>query len=165
MHGLIDGILQYSRAGRVREKKSVTDLQVLVTEVIDLLAPPPHISVKIEGTLPVISCEKTRVAQVFQNLISNGIKYFDKPQGDIRIRCADRRSEWAFSVSDNGPGIAAKYFERIFQLFQTLAPRDKVEGTGVGLSVVKKIIDSDGGRVWVESELGSGSTFHFTLPK
>ena len=165
MHNLIDGILQYSRVGRVTEEKVQVNLSELIAEVIDMIAPPENISIGIENELPVIECERTRIAQVFQNLLSNAVKYMDKPQGQVRIGCAEEAGFWKFSVADNGPGIEEKYFEKIFQMFQTLAPRDDVESTGVGLTVAKKIVELYGGKIWVESKVGEGSTFLFTLPK
>lgn len=109
--------------------------------------------------------EPTRIQQVFQNLISNAIKYMDKPEGEIRVACVADGKHWIFSISDNGPGIDKQHFEKIFQLFQTLAPRDRVESTGVGLALVKKIVEMYGGRVWLESTAGQGSIFFFTLPR
>ena len=109
--------------------------------------------------------ERTSLGQVFQNLLGNATKFMDKAKGRVNIGCADEGAHWLFSVADNGPGIEEKYYGKIFQIFQTLAPRDKVEGTGVGLALVKKIIETWGGRVWVESTVGKGSTFYFTLPK
>ena len=102
---------------------------------------------------------------MFQNLLSNAVKYMDKPKGLITIGCVQENGFWKFSVADNGPGIEEKHFEKIFQIFQTLSPRDEVESTGVGLSVVKKIVELYGGKIWVESKPGEGSTFFFTLPK
>lgn len=165
MGALIDGILQYSRVGRVREVAVDVDLNRLLREVIDLLAPPPHIGVTVEGPLPSVRAEPTRIAQLFHNLISNAIKYMDKPQGLVTVACHDAGAEWHFSVADNGPGIEARHFERIFQLFQTLAPRDRVESTGVGLALAKKIAEMYHGRIWVESVPGAGATFWFALPK
>jgi PAS domain S-box-containing protein len=165
MDSLIDGILLYSRVGRVKETAAPVDLDSLVREIIDLLAPPPNIAVTIETPLPTIVTEPTRIQQVFQNLLSNAIKYMDKPEGKIRFGCVAEGSEWKFSVADNGPGIEERHFDRIFQLFQTLVPRDKVESTGVGLSLVKKIVEMYGGRIWLESSMGEGSTFFFTLPR
>jgi len=103
--------------------------------------------------------------QVFQNLIDNAITYMDKPEGIVKIGCADEGTQWTFRVSDNGPGIDRQYHDKIFQIFQTLAPRDEHESSGVGLTLVKKIIEQYGGSLWVESEPGKGSTFYFTLPK
>lgn len=165
MDALIDGILQYSRVGRVREAVVDVDLNPIVQEVLAMLAPPPHIRVEVAPDLPVIHAERTRILQLFQNLVSNAIKYLDKPEGLIRIGCEDQGDVWKFFVGDNGPGIEPRHFKRIFQLFQTLAPKDRVESTGVGLALVKKIVELYGGRVWVESQPGAGSTFYFTLPK
>ncbi|CAN7791927.1 PAS domain S-box protein [Caballeronia sp. LjRoot34] len=164
MSALIDGILQYSRVGRVKETAVAVDLNVLVREVVDLLAPPGNIKVTIENALPTVIGERTRMQQAFQNLISNAIKYMDKPVGEVRVHCASKGDRWQFSVTDNGPGIEQRHFERIFQLFQTLAPRDKVESTGVGLALVRKILEMYGGEIWLESTVGAGSTFFFTLP-
>jgi PAS domain S-box-containing protein len=165
MHDLIDGILRYSRIGRVKEEKVVVNLNELVSEVTDMSSPPENITITVENELPTIECERTRIMQVFQNLISNAIKYMDKPQGRIKVGCVEENGFWKFSVADNGPGIEEKYFEKIFQLFQTLSSRDKVESTGIGLSLVKKIVEMYDGEVWVESQPGKGSTFFFTLPK
>ncbi len=165
MHNLIDGILQYSRIGRVKEEKTQVNLNEIVPDTIDMIAPPENITITVEDELPVIVCERTRITQVFQNLLSNAVKYMDKPRGQIKIGCIEENGFWKFSVSDNGPGIEEKYFEKIFQLFQTLAPRDEVESTGIGLTVAKKIVEMYGGRIWLESKVGQGSTFFFTLPK
>ncbi|MEN6575159.1 MAG: ATP-binding protein [Phycisphaerales bacterium] len=162
---LIDGILHYSEIGRVANRQEQVDLNHLVPEVIALLDPPAHVEVAVQGLLPVVVCEKVRVGQVFRNLIDNAIKYMDKAHGRIEIGCLEQLGFWRFSISDNGPGIDAKYFEKIFQMFQTLAPRDERESTGIGLAVVKKIVDLCGGTIWVESSVGTGSTFFFTLPK
>jgi len=165
MHNLIEGVLRYSRIGRIREKRMQVDLSELVPEITDMVAPPDNITVNIEGQMPVILCEKTSIIQVFENLLSNAIKYMDKQQGEITVGCVEQNDCWLFSVADNGPGIDEKYFGKIFKIFQTLQPRDKFESTGVGLTVIKKIVELFGGKVWVESKLGQGSTFFFTLPK
>jgi light-regulated signal transduction histidine kinase (bacteriophytochrome) len=165
MGGLIDGILQYSRVGRVKDALVDVELNRLVRDVIDLLAPPVNITVTVDAALPTVKTEATRIAQVFQNLISNAVKYMDKPQGNVHIGCVADGTHWKFSVTDNGPGIEPRHFERIFQLFQTLAPRDRIESTGVGLALVRKIVEMYGGRVWIESKVGEGSTFSFTLPR
>ena len=165
MHNLIDGVLQYSRVGRVKEKQVRVNLSELVPEVIDMVAPPENIEITVENELPVVECEQTRIMQLFQNLLSNAVKYMDKPQGQIRIGCVEEDAFWKFSVSDNGPGIKEKHFEKIFQMFQTLSSRDEFESTGIGLTVVKKIIEMYGSKIWVESEFGNGATFFFTLPK
>ena len=165
MDKLIDGILQYSRIGRVNEALAPVDMDELAHEVLDSLAPPAGIRVTIEGNLPEVMGGHTRFQQLLQNLLSNAIKHMGKEHGEIRVSCMPEGEFWRFAVSDNGPGIEARHFERIFQLFQTLTPRDKVESTGVGLSLVKKIVEMYGGKVWVESRVGEGSTFFFTLPR
>lgn len=164
MSNLIDGILQYSRVGRVKEALVELNIGHVVQEVIDLLSPPANVTISIETPLPNIIAEPIRIQQIFQNLLSNAVKYMDKPRGEIRIACRPEDEYWKFSVSDNGPGIDSRHFEKIFQLFQTLAPRDRIESTGVGLALVKKIVEMYGGEIWIESIPGEGSTFYFTLP-
>jgi len=165
MHNLIDGILQYSRVGRVREKLSEVELNKLLPEIIDMLAPPANIKITVESDLPTVKCEETRITQVFQNLLSNAVKYMDKPEGRIKVLCSEDGEYWKFGIADNGPGIEKKHWERIFKIFQTLAPRDEFESTGIGLTVVKKIVELYGGQIWLESEVGKGTTFMFTFPK
>jgi signal transduction histidine kinase len=165
MNNLIDGILRYSRLGRTKEEKVEVDLNALVAEVIDLVRPPEQITVTVETHLPEVICERTRIAQVFQNLLSNAIKFSDKPVGDVSVGCVGENGHWKFWVKDNGPGVDEKYYEKIFQIFQTLAPRDQTENTGVGLAIVKRIVEMHGGRIWLESVVGQGCTFYFTCPK
>ena len=165
MHNLIEGILTYSRIGRSKEEKDEVDLNILVSEVIATIDPPEDIVIEVVGELPTIPFERTRMEQIFQNLLGNAAMYMDKPEGGITISCTDDDSNWRFSVADNGPGIDEKYYKKIFQIFQTLKPRDEVESTGVGLTIVRKIIEMHGGEITVESKLGVGSTFHFTIPK
>ncbi len=165
MDNLISGVLEYSRVGRMTGNDEPLDSKLLLLEALDTLAPPSQITVMLPDIFPTIVGDKTRLLQVFQNLIGNAIKFMDKSQGEISICCQDDGAFWQFSVSDNGPGIDAQYQERIFQIFQTLHVRDEIESTGVGLAIVKKIIEFYGGNIWVESAVGQGSTFFFTLPK
>lgn len=165
MQNLIDGVLEYSRLGRVREKREFVDVGRIVADAADLLAAAPHIGIAVEGVLPVVWCERTRIYQAFQNLLGNAVRFCDKSTGQIRVGCVDHGETWKFYVADDGPGIDAKHFEKIFQIFQTLHARDELESTGVGLALVRKIVESHGGKIWVESEIGRGSTFFFTLPK
>ena len=165
MHLLIDGILEYSRIGRVREDVLDLDLNRLIEEILDSLQPSPSIRIEVQRPLPVLRAEKVRIQQLFQNLFSNAIKYIDKPQGRIRVNCLEDGSFWRFSVSDNGPGIEERHYERIFGLFQTLESKERTDSTGIGLSLVKRIVEFYGGKVWVESIVGQGSTFYFTFPK
>lgn len=165
MHDLINGVLQYSRVGRIKEKIEIVDLKEIIQEVIDMIAPPKHIRIHIEKSLPTIYFERTRITQVFQNLLSNAAKYMDKPQGIITIRYSEFDGSIKFSIADNGPGIAEKHFSKIFKIFQTLNPKDEIESTGIGLTLVKKIIEMYDGHIDIESEIGHGTTFHVTLPK
>ena len=165
MHNLIESILTYSRIGRSKEEKEEVDLNTLVSKVIALIDPPEDIEIEVVGELPTIPFERTRMEQIFQNLLGNAALYMDKPEGRITISCTDGGSNWRFSVADNGPGIDEKYYKKIFQIFQTLRPRDEVESTGVGLTIVRKIVRMHGGEIAVESKLGEGSAFHFTIPK
>ena len=165
MYNLIEGTLQYSRAGRTEEKKVQVDLNQFVPEIINMVVPPENIKVTIENELPVIECEEVHIMQVFQNLLSNAIKYMDKEQGWIKIGCMEEDGFWKFSVADNGPGIEKHNFERIFKIFQALPTSPDFEGTGVGLTVTKKIVEQHDGKIWVESKVGEGSTFFFTFPK
>lgn len=164
MYNLIDGVLQYSKVGRVEEGQVRVDLERFLPEVINMLVPPDNIEVVIEGKLPVIQCWETHIMQLFQNLVSNAIKYMDKPQGKIRIGCIEEDGFWKFNVTDNGPGIEKKHFERIFKMFQVLSVNEESKGTGVGLTVAKKIVELYGGKIWLESRFGEGTTFFFTLP-
>ncbi len=165
LEALIDGILQYSRAGRVRSAAEQVDVGLLVKEVVDLLAPPPDVTVTIEPGMPTIATERTPLQQVFMNLINNAIKYNRRPGARITVSSRDAGSMYAFSVADNGPGIEPEYHDRIFGIFQTLESRDRVEGTGIGLSVVKKTVELHGGSVTVHSALGEGAIFTFEWPK
>jgi len=166
MESLIDGLLQYSRVGRVATYIEQVDVGRLLAGVVELIAPPAGFRVEIEGTMPVLNTEKIRLQQVFMNLISNAIKHHHQPaQGRVTVRCEDAGAFYRFSVEDNGPGIARRFHEKIFVIFQTLLPRDQREGAGVGLSLVKKIIEEQGGTVEVESEEGQGAIFRFTWAK
>lgn len=165
MQRLIDGVLAYSRAGRVKGRMSKVDLNELLRSIIELLDPPENITISIEKRMPTLVCEETRITQVFQNLLSNAIKFMDKPQGIIKINCKANNGYWRFSVIDNGPGIDEKYHDMIFRIFQTVSAKDEYESTGVGLSVIKKIVELYGGKVWLDSEIGKGTSFHFTFPR
>lgn len=164
MQHLIDGVLQYSKAGWVGENAREVDLNILLREVVEMLDPPPHIQIE-SATLPTIVCQKTRIQQVFQNLLSNAVKFMDKPQGKIVLSCTDDGPFRRFDFADNGRGIDAADLNRIFQLFVSVNSPGNGLCNGIGLAVVKKIVEMHGGRIWVESIPGAGSTFAFTLPK
>jgi two-component system sensor kinase FixL len=164
MSALIDDILQYSRLGHTSPEKRQVDLNTVLSDVITGIDPPENIQITVENELPVLICERTQIMQVFQNLLSNAVKYMDKPEGQIKVGCVEQDGFWKFSIADNGPGIDEKYFKKIFKIFQTLSTQDRVDSTGIGLSIVKKIVELNAGIVWVESEPGKGSTFFFTMP-
>lgn len=162
---LIDSVLQYSEVGDIRQKKREVDLNLLLSKIIYQIGPPDNVEIIIENELPVLMCNKKRIFEVFYNLLHNAVKCMDKPKGQIRIGYREDDDFWTFSVSDNGSGIEQRYFEKIFKIFQTLSTRDEVEAVGIGLSLTKKIVELYGGRIWIQSEPGQGSTFYFTLPK
>jgi light-regulated signal transduction histidine kinase (bacteriophytochrome) len=164
MHELVDGVLEYAVVGSVKGKHVQVDINSLVQDIIDMVARPKNITVMVEDELPVVECEPIHIMQVFQNLLDNSVRFMDKSVGRIRIGCTEDNGFWKFSVADNGPGIEQEYCDRVFELFWTPSFHNETEGTGIGLSVVKKIVEMYGGKVWVESEVGSGSTFFFTFP-
>jgi two-component system sensor kinase FixL len=165
MGEFIDGILRYSEIGHSSKELQHVDVNALLAEIIGEMTIPENFEINVEQKLPAVQCEKLRLKQVFQNLISNAVKYTDKSKGKISIGCTEEDGFWNFSVADNGCGVKEQYYEKIFEIFQTLAPRDKTESTGIGLTIVKKIVEMYGGKVWVTSTLGQGSTFFFTLPQ
>ncbi|MFC1604383.1 CBS domain-containing protein [Planctomycetota bacterium] len=165
MSALIDRIQQYSKLGQSDQKKQQVDLNAVLSVVISRIAPLENIEITVENVLPTLICERTHIVQIFQNLLSNAVKYMDKPKGQIKVGYAEEDYFWRFSVADNGPGIQQSHFERIFKIFKTISPPNGFESTGIGLSFVKKLVELNKGRIWVESEVGQGSTFLFTLPK
>lgn len=165
MDSLIDSILLYSEIGRSARTVQRVDLQDLVRKTLSALDRPPQMEVVVENELPTVLGEEALLTQVFQHLVGNAVRYMGKAAGRITIGSAEDGAYWRVHVADNGPGIDAKYHERIFKVFQTLTPRDQVESTGIGLAVVKKIVELYGGRVWVESTIGQGSAFFFTWPR
>lgn len=165
MERLIESVLQYSRVGRMTESKELVDLNQLAADAIDMVSYAEGVKVGVEGKLPVVVCERTRMGQVFANLIGNAVKYIGRPDGVVRIWSEDDGDFWRIAVADNGPGIDPRYHEQIFGLFQSLSPSEDINSTGVGLTLVKKIVELHGGSVWVDSTAGEGSTFYFTLPK
>jgi light-regulated signal transduction histidine kinase (bacteriophytochrome) len=164
MSSLLDAALQYSQIGHDDKTIEDVDLNLLVEEIIDRLRVPDNIRIIVEDRLPTIVCTRKRIRPIFKCLLVNAIKYIDKPQGLIKVGCTQQGGFWKFSIADNGTGIEKKYFDKIFEIFQTLSPRDEVESVGIGLAIVKKAVELHGGRVWVESAPGQGSVFFFTLP-
>ncbi|WP_114781456.1 sensor histidine kinase [Botryobacter ruber] len=165
MENLINGILAVARIGRTAQIEEPVDVNQLLSEISDMVAPPPGFKIEVQDNMPVLNTVKVELQQVFSNLISNAIKYHDKNEGLITVTHHETEQFHVFAVSDDGPGIDPAYHERIFVIFQTLQERDAVESTGVGLAIVKKIIERQGGSIWVNSKLNEGSTFTFTWPK
>lgn len=165
MSDLIDGILQYSRAGRVDLEVSDVDTKALLAEVIDTLNPSKKFVITVAKNLPVFKTVGIILSQVFSNLISNSIKHHQSDAGIIELGVHDMGPYYKFFVADDGPGIDPKYFETIFDIFQTLQSKDESDSTGIGLTIVKKLVESQGGTVTLESAEGKGCTFYFTWPK
>lgn len=160
---LIDDILHFAKIQKAEQ--TAVDLAKLNQDLVFLLNPPEHIQLVIPEDLPTVMCDETSLLQVLQNLLGNAIKYMDKDQGVVRLSWQENEACWQFCVEDNGPGIASQYHDCIFGMFQRLEGNNDQDSTGVGLAIVKRIVELHGGRVWVESEQGQGSRFYFTLAK
>ncbi len=165
MEALIEGLLQYSRVGRMQVALETVKVEKLLAEIIDSLAPPSGFEVKVEPGMPTFVTERLSLQQVFANLISNAIKHNRAESGHVKISVKELDDFYEFSVADDGPGIAPQYHDKVFVIFQTLEARDKVENTGIGLSLVKKIVEGQGGSISLESAEGEGATFGFTWSK
>jgi two-component system sensor kinase FixL len=161
---LIDGLLACARVGRTPEIDSAVPTFDLVQRIIRLLAPPASVAIEVADHLPVINGNRERLQQIFQNLLDNAIKYLDKAEGRVRLDACHLDGAWHFSVADNGPGIPARYQDKIFQIGQRLHGSDGPNGTGLGLALVKRIVENRGGRIWIESVEGEGTTLSFTWP-
>ncbi len=162
LEGLINGLLEYSRVGRIETASEMVDVEALLNGIIDLLAPPPAFTINIESGMPAFITKRSPLQQVFLNLISNAIKHHSRLDGRIQISVKDKGKYYEFAVSDDGYGIAPEYHEKVFVIFQTLEARDKKENTGIGLAIVKKIVEAEGGTITLESQVGAGCTFRFT---
>lgn len=165
MEALIEGLLQYSRVERIQVASETVKVEKLLAEIIDSLAPPSGFEVKVEPGMPTFVTERLPLQQVFANLISNAIKHNRADSGYVNISVKELETFYEFAVADDGPGIAPQYHDKVFVIFQTLEARDKVENTGIGLSLVKKIVEGQGGSISLESAEGEGATFRFTWPK
>ena len=162
MEALINGLLAYSRIGRTEIVTEWVKVDELLLEILDSLTIPPTFTIFVQPEMPILLTERLLLSQVFSNLISNAIKYNDRIDGRIEIRANPKGEYYEFSVTDNGPGIAPENHERVFEIFQTLKGQENPESTGIGLSIVKKIIETEGGSIVLESNLGEGATFRFT---
>jgi len=165
MHQFIDGIFEYTKLGRINETKEIINLSELLTNITLMLNVKENVEINLPKNLPEVYGEKIKLEQVFQNLLNNAIKYNDKDICKIDITFEDIGTHLKFFIKDFGKGIEQRNFEKIFQIFQTLHPKDDFESTGIGLTIVKRIIQQHGGEIFVESELGKHTTFIFTLKK
>ncbi|MDN3667408.1 PAS domain S-box protein [Algibacter miyuki] len=163
MEQLITDVLHYSSIGSESTEKADIDLSLLVNDLLKTLYIPEHININIPNTLPVVIGNKTKLQQLFQNLISNSIKFIDKEVGNIEIGIKDLDTHYQFFIKDNGIGIDKKFHDKIFKIFHVL--NKSKDSTGIGLSIVKKIIELHEGEIWLESEPKVGTVFHFTLKK
>ncbi|GMU02196.1 hypothetical protein KH5H1_63160 [Corallococcus caeni] len=164
MEAMLEGLLEYSRAGRVHHTPEPVEVERLIHDAMARLAPGASARLETGPGMPVLVTDRVALEQVFLHLLSNALKHAGREDVRIRVEVGARSALHHFSVADDGQGIAPRYHEKIWSPFQTLVSRDKVEGAGMGLSVVKKLVEGRGGQAWVESAEGVGATFHFTWP-
>lgn len=165
MEDMINGLLSYSRVGRSDRLVETVDVAHLLADVIDSIAPPSSFRFELPTHLPTLTTQRIALHQVLANLIGNAIKHHDRDDGTITIAVEMTRTGYEFTVTDDGPGIDPRYHDKVFAIFQTLKARDELESTGIGLAIVKKIVEAQGGTIHLESEPGNGSRFKFTWPQ
>ncbi len=165
MESMIDSLLLYARAGRQEAHPETFDLGELLNEIIDSLAPPESFIIEIQPPLPTLTTKRVFLSQVFANLISNAIKHHTSTTGHLHISALEHPDCYEFILKDDGPGIAPEHHAKVFDIFQTLKSKDKRDSTGIGLAIVKKIVEAEEGTIRLESSLGQGTTFYVTWPK
>ncbi len=167
MEHLLDDLLLYSRIGRVTDASFQEKIngKAMIDNILALLSPPEHITVTVSEGFADIETPRMPLQQILYNLIGNAIKHHDKPQGHINVSARALDHDYEFCIEDDGPGIESRYHNKIFEIFRTLKPRDQVEGSGIGLSVVKKYVDLYGGRIELHSQVGEGCRFTIIWPK
>jgi PAS domain S-box-containing protein len=165
MSSTIDGLLEYARIGRSEDKIESVAMDCLLADVLDEVAPPSTFTIDLPDDLPTLSTKKLLLFQIFVNLVGNGIKHHHSETGSIKISIEDRGNWYEFAIADDGPGIALEHQEQMFKIFQAVNPQNRSDSTGIGLAIVKKIVEAEGGTIWLESEIGHGTTFYFTWPK
>jgi PAS domain S-box-containing protein len=165
MAATIDGLLDYACVGRTADTITLVSVAELLAETIDSLAPPPAFTIVVSPHLPTLKTNRLLLSQVFANLISNSIKHHDRSDGKIDISCEEYGDLYRFVVADDGPGIAPQHHDKIFTIFQAVNRQNSPDSTGIGLSIVKKIVETTGGNIQLESAIGQGATFRFTWPK
>lgn len=165
MENLINGILDYSRVGRKELPATTFPVKELLKETIENIAPPSGFRITATTALPTLTTERTLFYQVLSNLLSNAFKYHHRKEGVVEVRCREFEDFYQFEVEDDGPGIPQEYHKKVFGMFQTMEARDVKESTGVGLAIVKKIVEEKGGEIWIDPVKRNGSIFIFTWPK
>ncbi|MFT6933674.1 MAG: PAS domain S-box-containing protein [Maribacter sp.] len=163
MDKLIQGILEYSTANGSTLDKTHVDLNIVISKIRDTIFIPEHVQLVVPKRLPTILADAIKMQQLFQNVISNAVMHIEKEKGLVEVLSSELDSHWSFTIKDNGVGIPKEYHKKIFEIFQSIGNKER--STGIGLSIVKKIIDRYGGTVWVDSEVGVGTAFLFTLNK
>ena len=163
MDNQISSILTYSKAGLMVEEKKEVDVKQLILDIRDQIMPTKQIDLVFASEMPVVLSHRNQLEQVVHNLMSNAIKFSPEEQARITWSCTEEDDKYELSIQDNGIGIEEKFFDKIFQLFQSLSVRQ--DSSGVGLAIVKKVVNALGGEVWLTSEYGIGTTFYFTIPK
>ncbi|GAL86111.1 hypothetical protein SCE1572_20180 [Sporocytophaga myxococcoides] len=163
MKNIIENVLRTAKMQK--QIKEPIDLLQLCQDVLTTLNPPSHFHIDIQDSLPIVNYNRTSLKQILQNLIGNAIKYMDKKNPHIKIESVEREKYFQIGVSDNGSGIPEDKLAKIFERFEIAHSKENIESHGLGLSIVKQLVEANGGRVWVESELGKGSDFYFTIPK
>jgi signal transduction histidine kinase len=159
------GRYNYARVGSTDVTNELVAIAELLTETIDSLAPPLTFTITIAPNLPTFSTKRLLLSQVFANLIGNAIKHHDRVDGSIDIGITEDRDFYEFTIADDGAGIAPEQHDRVFEIFQAVNPQQRSDSTGIGLAIVKKIIEAEGGTIRLKSQLGQGTTFYFTWPK
>ena len=168
MKKLLDSLLEYSRIGRIHTQAVSVDVRRVLVRVLhdlQLEVNDTGADVQLPDSLPTVMYSEVRLGQIFSNLISNALKFTNGGAPRVTVACEDQKRYYRFAVSDDGIGIAEEHFERIFEIFKRLHTREAYPGTGAGLTIVKKIVESNGGQIGVASTPGVGSTFWFTVPK
>jgi len=165
LDALINSLLQYSRAGRLKAEPELVDVAALLKQVIDTLKPPAQFTITIAPGMPKFITQRLPLQHVFTHLIDNAIKHHPLADGTVTIGGGEQLDTYEFAIADDGVGIAPQFHERVFAIFQTLQPKDTVENTGMGLAIAKRIVEGKGGTIRLQSQEGQGATFYFTWPK
>jgi two-component system sensor kinase FixL len=167
MEKLLDDLLEYSRIGRSTDEHryELVSGDALMENILALIAPPAGFMVTVSPGVTEVQFHRMPLQQILMNLVGNAIKHHDRSEGNIEVTLEDCGPHYVFAVKDDGPGIPAQFHAQVFKLFETLKPRDQVEGSGMGLAMVRKHIEVSGGKIELESSAGNGSTFRFTWPK